>query len=51
MMVIPHGHLVGIFISLVAVDRIKEVHKAAVLEDEKKAKGIQYLSESYVQHL
>jgi hypothetical protein len=51
MMVITHGHPVGILISLVAVERIKDAHKTAVLEDKQKEKGIQYLLESYVQHL
>jgi hypothetical protein len=42
-MVIICGHLAGMLISPVAVDRIKDAHAAAVLEDEKKVKGIQYL--------
>jgi hypothetical protein len=51
MMVITHGYLVGILVSLVAVDRIKDAHQTAVLEDKQKEKGMQYLLESYVQHL
>ncbi|KAJ8583084.1 hypothetical protein M405DRAFT_937426 [Rhizopogon salebrosus TDB-379] len=41
--VITHGHFGGMLISLVAVDRIKDVHKAVVLEDRKKEKGIRVL--------
>jgi hypothetical protein len=51
MMVIIHGHIAGILISLVAVDRIENLHKAAVLaEKKKKEEGMQYLLESYAQH-
>jgi hypothetical protein len=50
MMVITRGHLGGMLISLVAVDRIKDAYAAAVLEDETKAKGIQYLFESFALH-
>ena len=50
MMVITHGHLAGMLISLAAVDKIKNAHKAAVLENKKKEKGIQYLFDSYAQH-
>jgi hypothetical protein len=49
-MVITRGHLGGMLISLVAVDRIKDACAAAVLEDETKAKGIQYLFESFALH-
>jgi hypothetical protein len=39
MMVITHDYLVGILISLVAVDRIKNAHQTAVHEDKQKEKG------------
>jgi hypothetical protein len=45
MMVISHAHLSVILISSVAVDRIKEAHKVAVLEDKRREKGTQCLSE------
>jgi hypothetical protein len=51
MMVMIRDHLVGILISLVAVDRIKDAHQTAVLEDKQKEKGIQHLLESYVLYL
>lgn len=47
-MVIARGSFAVILISLVAVDRIKENHKAAVLEDKKKEKGIRYLLRSFL---
>ena len=39
MMVISHAHLSAILISFVAVDRIKEAHKVAVLEDKRRERG------------